>query len=115
MLATFRDALNLDDSLDKLWAFKASMRDTGHTHYLEAGVLLAGPLQLIQLLYQGARENVQLARRYLAEGDALARARPVSKATEILAELILSLNPATEKAPKLAELYRYIQDLILEA
>ena len=93
------------------------MFQSAHDAYLESRVLSAGPLELVQLLYQGAIGAVQDARHYLAEGKILERSRAVSKACGILTELTAALNHEAggELAGRLAGLYDYMQRQLLEA
>lgn len=84
---------------------------------LEARVLAATPLELVALLYDGAVEAVQAARRHLAQGNIVERGRAVAKAVKILTELYHSLNrqPADELSKRLAGLYDYMQRTLLDA
>jgi len=85
--------------------------------YIEAEVLSADPIGLVNLLYRGAIESTGLARRHLAEGNIAERSRHVSRAWEIVRELSQSLDHSQggEVARSLADLYAYIQDRLLEA
>jgi flagellar secretion chaperone FliS len=85
--------------------------------YLEQRVLSAGPLELVNLLYQAATGAVRDARRHLAAGEILARSRAISKACGILTELITSLDHQRggELSQRLAQLYDYMQRRLLEA
>lgn len=85
--------------------------------YLEAEVLSADPVKLVQLLYRGAIEAVRSAQRHLAEGRIRERAREINRAWGILQELAGSLNHARggEISPRLASLYAYMQERLLEA
>ena len=68
------------------------MSHSAHDAYLESRILSADPLELIRLLYQGCSDAVREARRCLAQGDVASRSHWVSKASDILAELIASLD-----------------------
>jgi flagellar protein FliS len=85
--------------------------------YLESRVLSADPLELVQLLYQGALDAVENARQRLRQGDIAARSRQIAKAGAILTELACSLDPAAggEFSRTLLELYDYMQRRLLEA
>src|SRR3974377_1434726 len=93
------------------------MFQSAHDAYLESRVLSAGPLELVQMLYQGAIGAVQDARHHLAEGKILERSRAISKACAILTELTAALNheASGELAGRLAALYDYMQRQLLEA
>jgi len=62
-------------------------------------------------------EAVDTARRCLAARDIRGRSAAISKAIEILSELIVSLDRdrAPELSPRLAELYDYMQRRLLAA
>ena len=68
------------------------MSHNGHDAYLEGRILSADPLELIRLLYQGAATRCGEARRPLADGDIAGRSRAITKACDILAELMNSLD-----------------------
>jgi flagellar protein FliS len=93
------------------------MTQSVHDAYVESEVALAGPVQLIRLLYQGATGAVRDARRHLAAGEIAARSRAISRAVEILTELANSLdrNRGGEIAERLGGLYDYMQRRLLEA
>jgi flagellar protein FliS len=93
------------------------MSHTAHDAYLEGRILSADPLELVRLLYQGCTDAVREARRCLAEGEVAGRSRWVSKATDILTELIASLDRQRggEIAGRLALLYDYMQRRLLDA
>jgi len=85
--------------------------------YLENDVLTADPLKLVQLLYEGAIEAIESARRHLGAGDVWARARAITKALAILHALTASLDHAKggELSVRLAGLYDYIERLLIDA
>jgi flagellar protein FliS len=93
------------------------MPQTAYDAYLESRIESAEPLQLVQLLYQGALAAVRDARRHLASGDIASRSRAVSKAFAIVTELTTSLDRARggEIAFRLARFYDYVQRRLLEA
>ena len=85
--------------------------------YLESRILSANPLELVNLLYQGAIDSLHDARKYLAEGDIPARSQALAKATDILTELEASLNHQAGGSISiaLADLYQYMRLRLLEA
>jgi flagellar protein FliS len=93
------------------------MWNNGHDSYLESRIMAADPLELVNLLYQGCRQAVREAREHLAAGRIGERSRAISKACDILSELIQSLDrsQASEISQRLAQLYDYMQRRLLEA
>jgi flagellar protein FliS len=85
--------------------------------YLQAEVLSADPIKLVQLLYRGAIDAVGTARRHLAAGEIRQRSKSISKAWEILLELIRSLDHSQggDLSRNLASLYTYMQKRLMEA
>ena len=80
-------------------------------------VLSASPLELVHLLYRGAIDSIDLARRHLASGEIKERSRQISKACSIIEELITSLdhNTAPQLTRRLAELYEYMHHRLCQA
>jgi len=78
--------------------------------YLENQALVTSPTEVVQMLYQVAINNVRSAIDFLKSGDALARARVVTKAEEAVDELILALDHSVgaQFTHTLADLYAYI-------
>jgi flagellar protein FliS len=93
------------------------MSHTGRDAYLEGRILSASPLELVRMLYQGGSDAVREARRRLEEGDIAGRSRAITRAYEILAELLSSLDRTRggEVAGRLAQLYDYMQARLIEA
>lgn len=85
--------------------------------YLENSILSAGPVELVQILYQSALEAVEDARRYLKQGEIRARSKQINKACAILAELIVSLDHSAggDLSRTLSDLCDYMQRRLLEA
>lgn len=85
--------------------------------YIENEILQADPIRLIQLLYRGAIDAVGKARTHVREGDIPARSNQITKASNIVTELALSLDrdQGGELAVNLAELYDYIQRRLQDA
>jgi flagellar protein FliS len=85
--------------------------------YLEAEILNADPVKLVQLLYAGAIEAVVAARRHLATGAIRPRSKSITKAWEILMELLQSLDHSQggDLSRNLASLYLYMQTRLMEA
>jgi flagellar secretion chaperone FliS len=93
------------------------MSHAGHDTYLEGRILSADPLELVRLLYQGCSDAVREARRRLADGDIAGRSQAVTRAYEILAELLRALDfeIGGEMAQRLALLYDYMQRQLTDA
>ena len=93
------------------------MRPYGNDSYQEAEILSADPLQLVQLLYRGALDEIVRARGCLATRDIAGRTRAVNKAIRIVTELAVSLNheQGGEISRGLVELYDYLQRLLIDA
>jgi flagellar protein FliS len=85
--------------------------------YLESQVLTADPMELVRLLYRGARDATRSARAHLAAGRIAERSHQVSKAHSILTQLSASLDHLRggTLSRNLAELYDYMQRCLLEA
>lgn len=84
--------------------------------YMEGSVWSSDPISLVVALYEGAVESVTQARRCLETGDIWGRAKAVTKAVNILTELLVSLDgkKGGEIATNLARLYNYMQRKIME-
>lgn len=93
------------------------MRSNVYRNFLEEEVLSASPVKLIELLYGGALDAIASARRYLRLGEIHARSRAIGKAMAIVTELSLSLDRKAggELSRNLAELYGYVENLLIEA
>ena len=92
------------------------MRDP-YQAYVDNGVVGSSPLQLVIAMYETAIRRTQEARECLGSGDVFGRARAISKASNILTELRLNLNPDANKeiATNLDRLYRYMQGRLQDA
>jgi len=93
------------------------MRTKSYQSYFEDDVLGASPLKLVQLLYRAALDSIAAARRFVRLGDIRSRSRAVSKAMAIVTELALSLNveQGGELSRNLAQLYGYVEKLLIQA
>jgi flagellar protein FliS len=89
---------------------------SNHGKYLEAEILSADPVNLVCMLYRGAIEATNAARRHLEAREILQRSRQIMRAVEILRELTRSLDPQYKEISRpLADLYTYMQARLLEA
>jgi flagellar secretion chaperone FliS len=93
------------------------MASSAHDAYLESRVLTADPLELVRMLYRLAMDRIRDARQYLEAGDAGARSKAISTASEALIELGCSLDRQAggELSRRLAQLYEYMQWRLVEA
>lgn len=93
------------------------MAQTNFERYLENEVLHADPVKLVAILYRAASESVSAARKHLAAGEIRERSRQISKAWEIVAHLLttLDLEKGGDVARQLAPLYSYMQQRLIEA
>jgi flagellar protein FliS len=93
------------------------MYENPYASSLETKILSSTPMELVKLLYEAAIEAVQAARQHLSRGEISKRARSVSRAVELLAELSGSLNhkKGGEISLLLAALYDYSQRSLLSA
>ena len=85
--------------------------------YIEGSLLGSNPVFLVVALYEGAIDAVRRAKTCFDQGDILGRGQAISKAFEILTELIVSLNQEKggEISSNLKRLYDYMQRRLLEA
>jgi flagellar secretion chaperone FliS len=88
-----------------------------YAEYSQSSLLGASPIRLIVALYEGATEAVQQARECLVSGDVWARSRAISKAVNILTELMCSLDhqKGGEISANFKRLYSYMQQRLLLA
>lgn len=85
--------------------------------YIQNNLLGSHPLDLVTALYEGAIEATQDAARCLKTGDVWGRSKAVSKATNILTQLLVSLNheKGGTLSRNLKRLYAYMQSRLIEA
>ena len=82
--------------------------------YREQGVLTAGPMELILLLFNGLRKNMMLARRDLEQQD-LSRAHArLMNAQSIVNELVSSLDMSFSISRDLLAIYEFIMRQLVE-
>src|SRR5260370_6789910 len=93
------------------------MANTAHDQYLEAEILNADPVKLVGILYRAAGEYLAAARRHLRNSEIRERSRKITKASEILNQLMLSLHHASggDLSRNLVELYADLQTRLIEA
>ncbi len=88
-----------------------------YRHYLEADVLNADPLKLVLMLYRGAIDAVVAARRHVVEKNIRERSDAITRAMEIINQLMFSLDHAAggDISRNLGGLYAYMQSRLIEA
>ena len=93
------------------------MVNTVYDRYMEAEILSADPVKLVGILHRAAVESVAGARRHLRNGEIRERSRNIAKASEILGELMRSLDHSAGGgiSRNLVELYAYMQTRLIEA
>lgn len=86
-------------------------------NYMEDDVLEAGGCRLVILLYENALTAVQQAQVHLQKGEIRERSRMITRASEMLNELALSVDhdAGGELGKNLVELYEYLQSLLQKA
>jgi flagellar protein FliS len=87
------------------------MSTDGRVHYLETEIFEADASKLVEMMYRSAVEAVVRARRALEEGNIEVRSSAITKASEILNELALSVDHDSggDLSRHLVELYDYMQ------
>jgi flagellar protein FliS len=92
------------------------MRTKPYQNYLDEEVMAASPLQLVRLLYRGALDSIAAARRHLRLGEIPDRSSAINKTMAIVIELSRSLDRqmSGDLSHNLAELYAYVQRLLIE-
>ena len=93
------------------------MPNSYHRRYLQAEVLSASPVKLVEILYRTAVESVAAARSHLRNRDIRQRSSSINKASEIVNQLMLTLDHSVggEISRGLVELYAYMQTRLIEA
>src|SRR6185312_5160994 len=85
--------------------------------YAEGNLLNSDPIRLVISLYEGAIKSAEQTRQCLKTGDIWGRSRSITKAVQILSELMISLDheKGGEVSQNLKRLYSYMQSRLLEA
>ncbi len=85
-----------------------------YEQYRKHGVLMANPLELIIMLYNGCIKKLKLGKIAIAEKKYEAANNNFHKAQDIIMELIMSLNLNYDISNELLNLYEYIHRRIIE-
>ena len=93
------------------------MYSNGFQSYRKTNVITADPKRLVLMCYEGAIENLKIARNRYAEKDYEGKASVVNKAQNIISELQCSLDfeKGGSIAGNLESLYNYMSRRILHA
>ena len=85
--------------------------------YLEQNILASDGVGLVRILYRACIEQVREARQAVLDGRISARAASISRACDMLGELINSLDMEAggELSQNLLALYTYMQSRLLDA
>lgn len=88
----------------------------GHSTYRDNQVLTTSRERLVPLLYQGLLKNLRRAAKEIEAGDLEGKALSLQKASDIVYELLASLDfdAGGELASRLAGLYGYFAREILD-
>ena len=65
---------------------------TGTQSYRKTDVMTADPKKLVILCYEGAIDNLKIARNKIIEKDYEGKCRALTRAQDIIGELLSSLN-----------------------
>jgi flagellar secretion chaperone FliS len=100
-----------------MFSVEIKMRHDAIDAYLESRILSANPIELVNVLYQTCSGAVREARHHLQSGEIAARSRSITQASEILLELVASLDQERGGviSQRLAELYDYMLRRLTEA
>ncbi len=85
----------------------------------ETEVMNASPHRLIQLLFERAVQQIQLAKHYMERKEIAKKCQAVTKALDVIVHLKESLNfddkNAKKISEKLSDIYTYIESVLLKA
>jgi len=92
-------------------------QDDPYRAYLDNNIATENPVSLVTALYEGAIKAVQQARHCLETEDIWGRSKAISKAVDIITELVLTLNheKGGDLSKRLKDLYGYMQTRLLAA
>jgi flagellar protein FliS len=92
-------------------------QDDPYNAYLDNNIAAGNPVGLVTALYEGAIKAIQQARHCLETNDIWGRSKAISKAVDILTELVLSLDheKGGDLSARLKDLYCYMQNRLLSA
>ena len=84
--------------------------------YLRTKLETASPLEAVVMMYELAIDSLNAAVAQLRSGDAMARAKSVTKAQEVVNELLMAVDHSSGASytATLVELYGYVQSQIIK-
>ncbi|GAA3539981.1 flagellar export chaperone FliS [Zobellella aerophila] len=85
---------------------------------VETNVMSASPHQLIMMLFDGAQSGLRTARLHMQGGNVAEKGMAISKVLDIVNNGLLAaldMEQGGELAERLASLYDYVGDLLLQA
>lgn len=93
------------------------MHGQGFDAYRQTDILTSNPKRLVMMCYEGAIDNLKIAKRKLIDHEYEAKSRAVQKAQDIIDELSHSLDfeKGGEIATNLDNLYNYMTRRLLRA
>jgi flagellar protein FliS len=93
------------------------MSQNPYESYLENQILSASPIELVEILYKAAIDSLELARIQLAKGDIRGRVAATTRATNIVVELVQSLDRERggDLVQQLVKLYDYVLHRLQQA
>jgi len=92
------------------------MYNNGIQSYRKTNVITSDPVRLVIMCYEGAIDNLKLAKEKMKEKDYEKKAKAIIKAQDIIEELICSIDfeKGGEIANNLESLYNYMLRRILQ-
>jgi flagellar protein FliS len=93
------------------------MYNNGVQNYRRTNVVTADPKRLVLMCYEGAIDNLKIGRKKIIERDYEAKCRALTKAQDIIIELLCSLDfeKGGTVAKNLDSLYNYMSRRIIHA
>lgn len=85
---------------------------------VESNVMSASPHQLIMMLFDGAQSGLRTARLHMQSGNVAEKGKAISKVLDIVNNGLLAAldtEQGGEMAERLASLYDYVGNLLLQA
>ena len=87
---------------------------TLHDRYKSDSVNTASALDLIIMLYDGCIKQIKFARLHMEDGDIQKTHNALSKAQDIIDELMRSLDMGVEMSQDLLKLYEFLFDELVQ-
>ena len=83
--------------------------------YKKQGVLTASPIELIIMLYDGCIKNIKISMMMLEKKDMEKVHISLTKAQDIMTELITSLDLQYEVGEQLMDIYVFVRNTLVDA